>query len=202
MDMSMSMSMSSTASASMASSTSSSMDMNDMMMMVPYLHFTGGDNLFFKTLTPSSHGAIAGACIVLVALCICERWFASVRSRLTAHWRQRALAIATNKDNNCETSGVSTPTCDVEEVNINNLSVKYAGPVFVNRCASRTIEPFILSHDLPRGVLYAFQAFLAYTLMLAVMTFQAAYIIAIIVGLGLGEVSFGRLGNGDSHLLH
>jgi len=201
------MSMSSTASASMASSTSGSMDMNDMMMMVPYLHFTGGDNLFFKTLTPSSHGAIAGACIILVAFAIGERWFASVRSRLTVHWRKRALAFAANRENS-RRSTTSTSTkdedacCDVEEVSVNGSSVKYTGPTSAIRRACRTIEPFILSHDLPRGALYALQAFLAYTLMLAVMTFQAAYIISIILGLGLGEVFFGRLGTGDSHLLH
>lgn len=60
----------------------------------------------------------------------------------------------------------------------------------------------MLSHDLPRGVLYALQALLAYLLMLSVMTFQAAYIIAIVLGLGLGEVLFGRLGGRDNHLLH
>ncbi|KZT74828.1 hypothetical protein DAEQUDRAFT_720007 [Daedalea quercina L-15889] len=206
MDMSMSMSMTtatSTASASMATSSSSSMD-TDSMMMTPYLHFTGGDNLYFKTLTPSSHGAIAGACIVLVALAICERWFASLRSRLTACWRQRALTI-TNKS--LENSAMATPTkeqdaSDVEEVIANSLSDKYSGPAVVIRRATRTVEPFILSHDLPRGVLYAIQAFLAYTLMLAIMTFQAAYIISIIVGLGLGEVFFGRMGSSDNHLLH
>lgn len=63
--------------------------MDSMMMMVPYLHFTGGDNLLFKTLTPSSHGAIAGACLILVALALLERWFATVRSRLSVHWHQR-----------------------------------------------------------------------------------------------------------------
>jgi copper transporter 1 len=29
--------------------------------------------------------------------------------------------------------------------------------------------------------------------MLAVMTFQAAYIISIVIGLGLGEILFGRI---------
>lgn len=86
--MSMDMPMTSSTSASMPTS-SSSMDMDSMMMMVPYLHFTGGDNLLFKTLTPSSHGAIAGACLILVFISLLERWFATVRSRLTAHWHQR-----------------------------------------------------------------------------------------------------------------
>ena len=58
-------------------------------MMTPYLHFTGGDNLFFKSWSPSSHGAIAGASIALVVLAILERLLFSVRGVLEAHWRRR-----------------------------------------------------------------------------------------------------------------
>jgi len=60
---------------------------------------------------------------------------------------------------------------------------------------SRMIAPFIAAHDIPRGAIHALQALLGYTLMLAVMTFQAAYLISIIIGLGLGEVLFGRMGS-------
>ncbi|KAJ7112860.1 Ctr copper transporter family-domain-containing protein [Mycena crocata] len=52
--------------------------------------------------------------------------------------------------------------------------------------------PFILAHDFPRGVLYALQALLGFVLMLAVMTFQVAYIIAVVAGFGVGEMLFGR----------
>jgi copper transporter 1 len=48
-------------------------------MMIPYLHFTGGDYLFFVGLAPTSKGAIAGACIVLVILSILERAVAGAR---------------------------------------------------------------------------------------------------------------------------
>lgn len=58
-------------------------------MMVPWLHFTGGDNLFFKSIHPSSKGAIAGACIVLVVLALFERWVAAMRGVLEATWRRR-----------------------------------------------------------------------------------------------------------------
>ena len=79
--------------------------------------------------------------------------------------------------------------------------------------AHRTIVPFIAKHDIPRGVIYALQALLGYILMLAIMcvclvilgyhvhclmacrTFQAAYLISIVIGLGLGEVLFGRFGD-------
>lgn len=85
---------------------------------------------------------------------------------------RRALAIA---DKGCKyekpadaTSTHEKDHSDVEEIRAGSLSDQYTGPVFVRR-AARTIEPFILSHDLPRGILYALQAVLAYTLMLAVM---------------------------------
>lgn len=58
-------------------------------MMVPYLHFTGGDNLFFESWQPSSHGAIAGASIALVVLAIFERFLFSIRAAMEARWRRR-----------------------------------------------------------------------------------------------------------------
>lgn len=70
-----------------SSSNSSTMAMD--IMMVPYLHFTGGDFLFFKSWSPSSHGAIAGACIGLVALAILERWIHGVRGVFEDVWRRR-----------------------------------------------------------------------------------------------------------------
>lgn len=76
--------------------------------------------------------------------------------------------------------------------------------------AARSYPPFISSHDVPRGALFAIQALIYYVLMLVVMwvvaigqraadaekvfhrTFQVAYLISIVVGLMVGEVLFGR----------
>ncbi|KIK99870.1 hypothetical protein PAXRUDRAFT_780527 [Paxillus rubicundulus Ve08.2h10] len=58
----------------------------------------------------------------------------------------------------------------------------------------RVIPPFITSHDIPRGLIQSIQSTFSYTLMLAVMTFNGAYIISIILGLGVGEILFGRIG--------
>ncbi|KAJ6586451.1 copper transporter [Mycena vulgaris] len=52
--------------------------------------------------------------------------------------------------------------------------------------------PFIPAHDIARGALHALQAFFGFAFMLAVMTFQAAFIISIVVGFGVGEMIFGR----------
>lgn len=59
--------------------------------MTPWLHFVGGDNLFFKTLTPSSHGAIAGACIVLALLAILDRYLSALRGVAEAKWVSRLV---------------------------------------------------------------------------------------------------------------
>ena len=58
-------------------------------MMVPWLHFTRGDNLYFASWHPTSPGAITGACIGLVLLALFERWLAATRGILEAHWRRR-----------------------------------------------------------------------------------------------------------------
>lgn len=57
--------------------------------MIPWLHFAGGDNLFFESWRPTSPGAIAGACIGLFILAIIDRWMAAVRRLMEAYWRRR-----------------------------------------------------------------------------------------------------------------
>lgn len=54
---------------------------------------------------------------------------------------------------------------DVEEVDFKGPSLQGPAAIF----APRSLPPFILSHDLARGFLFAFQALLHYLLMLAVM---------------------------------
>ena len=71
----------------MDSSSDSSSD--SMMMMTPYLHFTGGDALFFKSITPSSKGAVAGAAIFLFFFAMAERYIVASRYILEVKWRQR-----------------------------------------------------------------------------------------------------------------
>lgn len=68
-------------------------------MMVPWLHFTGGDRLFFQSLHPTSSGAIAGACIVLALLSIFDRWIAARRNALDYYWRQRLRPPSLSPDN-------------------------------------------------------------------------------------------------------
>ncbi|EKM60886.1 uncharacterized protein PHACADRAFT_247104 [Phanerochaete carnosa HHB-10118-sp] len=191
-------------SSSMPMSTSdTSMSMDS--MMVPWLHFTGGDNLFFKSLHPSSHGAIAGACIALVLLGIFDRWLSAMRGVAQARWVQSVRAMTTRSPASSQ-PGIGSdwvPTKEGEKQIDDVKPVPSERSSLVNSArVSRSSPPFLLSHDVPRGIAFACQALLGYTLMLAVMTFQAAYIISILVGLGIGEVLFGRLGSAPGHVVH
>lgn len=164
-------------------SSSDSSDDSTMMMMVPYLHFTGGDALFFKSITPSSNGAIAGAAIFLFFFAIAERYVVAMRAVLEVKWRQRV------KDRLAALEVLST------DDDSNDLKVDHT--TRPSMLKSRLVVPFIVSHDVMRGLMYTIQSFFHFALMLAVMTFQAAYIITIIAGLGVGEIIFGRLSSGD-----
>lgn len=57
----------------------------------------------------------------------------------------------------------------IDEVDINPQASLDAQKVTAFPRRARTIPPFILTHDVPRGMIYAFQALLGYALMLAVM---------------------------------
>ncbi|TFK88567.1 hypothetical protein K466DRAFT_66691 [Polyporus arcularius HHB13444] len=106
-----------------------------------------------------------------------------------------------SSDSISEPSKTPTVSDGVEEVTARPVPSQPS--VIRARRSPRTIPPFIPSHDVPRGVLFALQALLYYALMLAVMTFQAAFIISIIVGLMIGEVLFGRYAGGaKSHFSH
>jgi len=140
-------------------------------MMMPYLHFTRGDILWFNGWVPQSSGALAGACIGLFVLTLIDRWLAAVRGMMEAHWRQEARIRA----------AAQQKSCDADD--------KSKSKKFRMRLRAPSFNP---AHDIMRGAMHAVQAFLGFAFMLAVMTFQASYIITLILGLGIGEALFGR----------
>ncbi|KAF9513873.1 hypothetical protein BS47DRAFT_909210 [Hydnum rufescens UP504] len=156
--------------------------MNGMAMSMgplPYLHFTDGDALWFAAWTPTSHGAIAGTCMALALLAILERLLAAVYGILNAEWNRRSH-MAHEADNQSESmpfSGMEGSSSSLQ------LTTKAS-----NRCRL----PFISAHDIHRGTVFLVQSSVGYALMLAVMTWNASYIISVILGLGIGEALFGR----------
>ncbi|KAJ7478549.1 copper transporter [Mycena latifolia] len=131
--------------------------------MMTTLHFSLGDTLWFAGWVPQSKGAMAGTCIDLFVLALVDRWVAAVRTMMEMHWRAAARAGAKNEKG--------------EERKRNG---RLRAP------------PFVPAHDVMRGAMHAMQAVLGFAFMLAVMTFQASFILALVLGLGLGEALFGR----------
>ncbi|KZS95928.1 hypothetical protein SISNIDRAFT_483344 [Sistotremastrum niveocremeum HHB9708] len=168
-------------------------------MMMPWMHFSLGDSLWFSAWVPQSKGALAGACIGLFMLAIIERWLAAMRGVMEAYWRRRAIVAA-------RIAGISNAATSVNEKEsqteieslpkLNNATRPAEGRI----AALRTMAPFIPAHDIARGIIHAAQAALGYALMLAVMTFQAGFLISIVVGLGVGEIIFGRYAALAAHL--
>jgi len=153
------------------------MDMDDAMSlasgsMLTYLHFTIGDVLWFQGWVPQNNGAMFGTCFGLFLLALVDRWVAACRAMMEVHWVKRAQLAYTNKLN-AEGKRVSPQT---------------VSGVFLMRRS----PPFILAHDIVRGVMHAGQAALTFAFMLAVMTFQVGFILSIVIGLGVGEALFGR----------
>lgn len=157
--------------------------------MQPYFHTSGGDNLLFKSWTPSSPGAIAAASVAIFFLAALERLVNGLRGRLEGYWASNALhrsveQIAQEDNSSCNKLGRPP-------------SSHGSAPIPTPR--KRTVPPFILAHDLPRGIIFMFQATITYALMLTAMTFQAGYFVSIIAGLGVGEIMFGRWASVVAH---
>ncbi|RPD53263.1 CTR copper uptake transporter [Lentinus tigrinus ALCF2SS1-7] len=153
--------------------------------MLPWLHFTPGDILWFYGWVPSSTGAMVGTCIGLFLLGLVDRWIAACRAMMEAHWSKRAQIVQADRLN-LPSSGEKKP------------STVFPGRVR-DAVTMRSGPPFILSHDVTRGITHAIQAALHFAIMLVVMTYQVGFIISIIVGLGVGEALFGRFASHAGH---
>ncbi|KAJ7073225.1 CTR copper uptake transporter [Mycena belliarum] len=136
------------------------------MGMMATMHFTpiaGADTLWFAGWAPRSAGGLLGACLGLFALAVFERWVAARRAVLSAAWARQARQALNG------------------------------GRGGGGREGRRLEAPgFDVRVDLVRGALHAGQAVLGFAFMLAVMMFQAGYLLAVVLGLGVGEMLFGR----------
>ena len=151
-----------------------SMSMGNMLM---YLHFTPGDNLWFLGWAPRTAGAMAGTCIGLFMLALAERWLSAMRAVMEGHWRTRfgpsslpyavlmyslysAQIVLANKLN---ISSVATS----EECDKLSPSSKNSQPPPAT--LRRRVPPFVLSYDVPRGIMRVIIASINFLFMLAVM---------------------------------
>ena len=160
-----------------------------MMMMTPYFHWlAAADALYFKSWVPRSAGALAGACIGLFFLAAFERFLASAKGLLEAWWRRRQAESATR--------ALVTP--DNASTHSHSKSME-SGTYFLNAATAPLIPAFEPVHDLIRGGMQAVQSLIGFFLMLSIMTYNAAFLISVVAGLGIGEVVFARLGRSGAH---
>jgi len=165
------------------------------MMMKPYIHFTPGDILFFSTWVPTTPGAFFGACLALFAVALFERFVAAIGRVVEAQWTSSPFSDTTPRKSSASITSRTLLNGDKDsQFAADNASVLSQCEVHKASTPQRLSAPFIPRIELQRGALRAGGAVLGYVLMLAVMTFNAGLILSIIVGLGVGEVVFGRFG--------
>ncbi|QRV77973.1 copper transport protein CTR2 [Ceratobasidium sp. AG-Ba] len=174
---------------SLSATTGAQTNMPSMMMMTPYFHWMGdADALYFKAWVPRSVGALIGACIGLFFLAVFERFLASAKGLMEAWWRRRQAAIYAR----------TLVTPDNASTHSHSKSIESASAYLVNT-PPPMIPAFEPVQDLARGGMQAVQSLIGFFLMLSVMTYNGAFLISVVLGLGVGEVVFARLGRSGAH---
>ncbi|CAH7682819.1 Ctr copper transporter family-domain-containing protein [Phakopsora pachyrhizi] len=151
------------------------------MMMTYFFAGVPSVPLWFSGWVPKNGGAVFGACVGLFLL-------SALAKLLEAYRHQAHLAWSQPKWHD---SGI-TQSSATEKLADGHDPTRDIG---IRRSIQST--PWNLKREISRGVLSTVQVTLGYFLMLAVMTFNVYFFLAIILGHFAGEVSFGRLGSAD-----
>jgi solute carrier family 31 (copper transporter), member 1 len=147
--------------------------------MVMYLHFQIFDNLWFYGWAPSTAGAMAGACIGIFMLAIAERWLVAMRGVMEEHWSTRFVLFPTSFPQFlpppmfCSSTRPYSAKIALSNKLNNNSAVGRTNPSSA-AAQSRSwhhaqAPPFIIAHDIPRGIFQIAIASINFLLMLTVM---------------------------------
>jgi hypothetical protein len=182
------------------SSTSSSADSsghNTMGMMT--FHSGMGDSLWVASFAPSSGPSYFGALILLVALGVLYRSLYSLAAYVEAVSRRRMLLYA-NELNSA--SPANTNNDSVSKDAVGGVSPKRVTSIIQSRASTSDFVTVALdplenpawrwSVDMPRALIQVLATGIGYLLMLAVMTGNIGYFIAVLFGIFFGELLFGR----------
>ncbi|BGP02240.1 Copper transporter [Rhodotorula toruloides ATCC 204091] len=174
------------------------------MMSTFFTTSLGSANVWFSGWTPTTAGETFGACLGLFFLAVLSRFLSAVKACAEVAWlhsyQQQGRARRRNGPIALPDSTPSPPDTLDPSAAASNLQKETSrsspAPSYPSSSTSSReplfSPPFSLAIDLPRSLLFGLQAFIAYLLMLAVMTYNAYFFIAILLGLVAGEMAFGR----------
>lgn len=161
-----------------------------MMMMTPYFHWmANADALYFKEWVPRTPAGLAGACIGLFFLAAFERFLGGARGLMEAWWRRQQASTITR----------SLVTPDNASTHSHSKSIESGRDYLMSANPVPLLAPFEPLRDLVRGAMQAVQSLIGFFLMLSVMTYNGAFLISVILGLGIGEFIFARLARSGAH---
>ncbi|BGP26630.1 copper transporter [Rhodotorula toruloides] len=175
-----------------------------MMMSTFFTTSLGSANVWFSGWTPTTAGETFGACFGLFLLAILSRFFSAVKACAEVAWlhsyqqqsragqRRGPIALPDSIPVPPDMASPSAVSSSLQK----ETSRDSPAPSYPSSSPSSRqplfSAPFSLAIDLPRSLLFGLQGFIAYLLMLAVMTYNAYFLIAILLGLVAGEMAFGR----------
>ncbi|KAI9028095.1 Ctr copper transporter [Phycomyces nitens] len=180
-----------------ASSPTTSMSMS--MSMGTFHWSSSGDALFFDSWVPKTEAAYIGTCIGLFVFAILSRGMIAIETYFVA-WISMRFKVHENDHDQLDLTAkhnAHPKDCANEESGHSDLSrasvtSAVKRPVYPSRLTMPAIPPFVWHIDTVRSFLTAFTSFINYLLMLVVMTGNGGYFIVVIVGIFVGEMSFGR----------
>lgn len=146
--------------------------------MLSYLHFTPGDVLWFNGWVPGKGSTLFAACVGIFLLGIAERWFTALRAGMELAVARDIQVIKRKKELGEEKK---TEKCDQCQ--------SLADVLFMR---NGTAAPFIVDHAWVRLILHGAQATISMLIMLTIMTFQVSFIFSLAIGVGVGEMMYGR----------
>jgi len=149
--------------------------------------------LFSASLTPHSSGAYFGTFVFLIVLGGLYRGLHAIKHRKEKVWRfeesQRRIVVGGKTISNGKANGGEVTVDDKDGSDADSKDGKEKDE---GKRIKVAVAPWRWKVDAIRAVLQFFIAGVGYLLMLSVMTLNVGYFFAVLIGIFIGELAFGR----------